>query len=157
MTDHFPSTTGQASFDEALAQLLGRPSYAAQILHTLADLLDDAADEPLADYVLTQALEWAARSVAHTSPGATSDDLDRAAAALPEIGFSTHGQYAAVLRAVADGLDRHEQLQAAHDDYTANAAHHALQDHRDDANIAAYTPRPEQPGNAEDRRRGDAR
>ncbi|MGX1515025.1 hypothetical protein [Streptomyces collinus] len=156
MTDHFPSTPDQASFDEALAQLLGRPSYAAQILHALADLLDDAPDEPLADYVLTQALEWAARSVAHTSPGATSDDLDRATAALPEIGISTHGQYAASLRDIADGLDRTE-LQAARHDYEANAARHALQDHRDDANLAAYTPRPEQPRTAEDRRRGDAR
>ncbi|GGX99179.1 hypothetical protein [Streptomyces fructofermentans] len=89
----------------ALDALLGRPSYAQQVLLEAAALLETDPDEPITNCVWEQVLEWAARATFDGLPDAVrSDSLATATAALPPTSDLTHGQYAGLLRSTAARL-----------------------------------------------------
>ncbi|WP_405925441.1 hypothetical protein [Streptomyces sp. NBC_00035] len=91
--------------DVGLRVLLEQPSYAAQVLITLARLLEMDYQQPVNGLALERAMDIAADTVLRPLPDVvTRDSLTRAYAAMPPTAGISRGEYALRLRAAAKEL-----------------------------------------------------
>ena len=92
--------------DVGLRVLLTEPTYAAQVLITLARLLELDARHEMTGLVRERGIDIASDTILRTLPDAVSrESLTRAYAVMPALTMdATRGQYALLVRAAAGGL-----------------------------------------------------
>jgi hypothetical protein len=92
--------------DVGLRVLIDQPSYAAQVLITLARVLEMDGSHEMTGLVRERAVDIAADTILRTLPDAvTQESLARAYAAMPALTLdATRGQYALLIRTAARRL-----------------------------------------------------
>lgn len=101
-----PDLTQPDPVDVGLRVLLDQPTYAAQVLITLARVLELDASHPMTGLVRERGFDIAADTILRTLPEAVAyDSYTRAFDAMPALTLTaTRGQYALLVRAAAQEL-----------------------------------------------------
>lgn len=101
-----PDLTQPDPVDVGLRVLLDQPSYAAQVLITLARVLELDARQEMTGLVRERAVDIAADTILRTLPDVVArESRARAYAVMPALTLdATRGQYALLVRAAAGGL-----------------------------------------------------